>query len=51
MLPSGVDLATLLANGLTVVTAFGSVIALVAGLSIGWAVVNWVVSKLRKAGR
>lgn len=51
MIPATLTLDSMLVDAGSVVSAFGAVIALVAGLSIGWAVVNWVVRKLRRAGR
>lgn len=50
MLPTSITLTTLLTDAASVVSQFDTLIALVAGLSIGIFVVRFLIRKIRSAG-
>jgi len=50
-LPAGLTISGLLTSAGTVVTEFGDLIVLVAGIGLGFFVVNWVIGKVRAARR
>jgi len=51
MLPAGLTIAGLLASAATVVSEFDGLITLVVGLSLGFFVVSWIISKAKAAKR
>lgn len=51
MIPAGLTMSALLASATTFVTEFDSLIVLVAGFGIGWAVLRYIAGAVRHAGQ
>lgn len=49
MVPASVTVTSTLASAATVVSEFDGLIALVAAMSIGFAVTGWLIAKLRNS--